>query len=88
MLYFNHESFLLRLKSKIANKYKLTERTIEGEPLRYKITGSSTDFTFLRFADVEGEVRVVLDFSAFAETTFIADVTKIVESITNNVDGG
>lgn len=78
--YFNHESFLLRLKTEIDGKYTIRDRTIKGEPLRYKISGSPSDFAFIQFIDTGVEVRVNINFSWFSSKQFMEDITKRVKN--------
>lgn len=87
MEYFNVESFLLSLAEELAGKYKLEKRSKEGEPVKYKITGTPENFVFLTLLDRKGKVYIDLDFSIYSEYKFINEISNLVNKTNKHNKG-
>lgn len=81
MGYFNIESFITKLTAMAEGKYRITKRSKEGEPLRYKLTGTPQDFVFVTLADNNDQVSVLLDFGTYTSVDFINEVSKQITRI-------
>lgn len=78
---FELELFLQTLKKRTVGNYVMERRSVEGQPLKYKIKGTHTSFAFMTFVDNEGKVEIDLSFSIFAEEEFISDVIQAIKTI-------
>lgn len=80
MSYFNIDKFIQDLHELLLrNNFKFENRSVIGEPLKFKISKTPKDFAFLTFEDVNGVVRVVLDFSYFSSDEFKFHLVGLLE---------
>jgi hypothetical protein len=81
MDYFDVNTFLSNLTKALEGKYKIEDRAKDGEQLKYKLVGSPSDFVYLTFVNIDDKVSIALEFSIYANDTFIHTVTELIEKL-------